>query len=217
MKTGEHGRRWSVRHRDVTVDVRRVRVLFGALLLTAIISSATASGAADPIGVVTEYAVPTANSSPDAITTGADGNLWFTELSANKVAKVTTSGTITEYPIPTTSSDPMATAPNGITAGPDGNLWIVEGNASKIAKVTTTGDVTEYPIPSGHGPYTITTGPDGNLWFTEIDGYVAKVTTTGTFTEYPTYRRRPAARSGSPQAPTATSGSPKIGRTRWPR
>ena len=31
-------------------------------------------------GVLTEFTVPTINASPYGITTGLDGNLWFTEL-----------------------------------------------------------------------------------------------------------------------------------------
>lgn len=41
----------------------------------------------------TEYTIPNANRSPVGITTGPDGNLWFTEYSANKIGKVTTTGT----------------------------------------------------------------------------------------------------------------------------
>src|SRR5439155_548416 len=46
-------------------------------------------------GVLTEYQVDTATSGPSAITAGPDGNLWFTEARANKVAKVTSSGGFT--------------------------------------------------------------------------------------------------------------------------
>jgi hypothetical protein len=41
---------------------------------------------ADP-GVITEYAVPTPNSTPNQFTVGPDGNLWFDEESANQVGQ----------------------------------------------------------------------------------------------------------------------------------
>lgn len=115
-------------------------------------------------GVFTEYAIPTASSSPQYITAGPDGNLWFTEDIGNKIGKVTTVSVFTKYTIPTTGS-----APVGIIAGPDGNLWFTE-SGDKIGKVTTAGIFTEYTIPTASGPVGITVGPDGNLWFTEIDG-----------------------------------------------
>ncbi len=39
-------------------------------------------------GVVTEYAIPTADAQPGGITTGPDGNLWFTENDADKIGKI---------------------------------------------------------------------------------------------------------------------------------
>lgn len=39
-------------------------------------------------GVVTDYAVPTASSSPFGITVGADGNLYFTQQTGNRVGRV---------------------------------------------------------------------------------------------------------------------------------
>ncbi len=41
------------------------------------------------VGVVTELPIPTANSSPFGITTGPDGNLWFTESSAGQIGRIT--------------------------------------------------------------------------------------------------------------------------------
>src|SRR5207247_1718620 len=73
----------------------------------------------------TEYAVPTSSSQPGGIAWGPDGNLWFTEVAGNKVAKITTGGTITEYTVPTANSQPTE-----IVAGPDGNLWFTEYNSN---------------------------------------------------------------------------------------
>jgi virginiamycin B lyase len=64
------------------------------------------------------------------MTTGPDGNLWFTEIGASKIGRITTSGSISEFVIPTASSGPF-----GITAGPDGNHWFTEELANKIGKL----------------------------------------------------------------------------------
>jgi streptogramin lyase len=41
-------------------------------------------------GVITKFPIPIANSFPSGITTGPDGNLWFTELNANQIGRITT-------------------------------------------------------------------------------------------------------------------------------
>src|SRR3954468_20471652 len=108
----------------------------------------------------TEFTVPTAASQPGGITWGPDGNLWFTEVTGNKIGKVTSSGTFTEYTVTTANSQPTE-----IVSGPDGNLWFTEFNANKVAKITTAGTITEYTLTTaGSNPRGITVGPDGNLW-----------------------------------------------------
>src|SRR4029077_12946490 len=37
---------------------------------------------------ITEFPIPTANSSPYGITAGPDGNLWFVETAANKIGEI---------------------------------------------------------------------------------------------------------------------------------
>jgi len=122
-----------------------------------------AEGATPAPGAVTEFPLATANSGPQGITAGPDGNLWFTEYNANKIGRITPAGVITEFSVPTAAS-----GPNWITAGPDGNLWFTEWNANQIGRITPAGVVTEFFLPTANsGPAGITAGPDGNLWFTE--------------------------------------------------
>ncbi len=133
-------------------------------------------------GKITEYAIPTAYSSPGGITGGPDGNVWFTESSANKIARITPAGAITEFPL----SSGSAHQPIGITSGPDGRLWFAEYAANKIGRITTAGAITEFALPTtGTGIQQITRGPDGRLWFTEwFAGKVGKITTSGSIVEY---------------------------------
>jgi len=130
---------------------------------------------------ITEFPIPTSSSQPLDITSGPDGNLWFTESGANQIGEITTSGTITEYSIPTSNSFPI-----GITSGPDGNLWFTEALGNNIGEITTSGTITEYSLPTSNSyPRNITSGPDGNLWFTETSGHkIGEITPSGTITEY---------------------------------
>lgn len=128
-------------------------------------------------GVVTEFTVPTpapgaSPPNPFDITTGSDGNLWFTDCNDQYVGKITTSGTIAQYP---TLSGYV---PNHITAGPDGNLWYTEANpptngTDKVG-VMSTGGVDLHDYAGSSRTFTgidgITTGFDGHLWYDEYNG-----------------------------------------------
>jgi hypothetical protein len=88
-----------------------------------------------PSGALTEYPMPTPSLS-SAITTGPDGALWFTELTANKIGRVTTSGAFTEFPIPTLGPIPgLGSEPDGITTGPGGAVWFTENLGNKIGRI----------------------------------------------------------------------------------
>jgi len=128
---------------------------------------------------ITEFTVPTNNSSPAGLAAGADGNLWFTENSVGKIGRITPTGAITEYVVPNSFSL------LAITAGPDGNLWFTD-NGGWIGRITPAGTITQFPITTtGAGtPRGITAGPDGNLWFTDSNGRIGRMTTGGKIDEF---------------------------------
>ena len=92
---------------------------------------------------ITEYRIPTEQSGPVGITTGADGALWFVQINGNQIGRITTAGEITEFKLPSGNARPHA-----ITAGVSGDLWFTEWGANQIGRITCTGDITEYPIPT---------------------------------------------------------------------
>ncbi|HEX9095509.1 MAG TPA: IPT/TIG domain-containing protein [Candidatus Dormibacteraeota bacterium] len=132
-------------------------------------------------GVSADNSISAPNVGPQDVVAGPDGNLWFTEGSANQIGRITPAGAVTEFPLPAANS-----APHGITAGPDGNLWFAESLTNRIGRITTAGVITEFPIPtSSSGPHDITAGPDGNLWFTEsFSNKIGRITTAGAITEF---------------------------------
>ena len=136
----------------------RTRITGAVFVFVAVAFLAAACGGK---GAATHFGLPTKNSQPAGITSGPDGNLWFTQFTSGRIAKVDTAGKITEFPIPTERSGPF-----DITTGHDGNLWFTEFSANKVGRITPAGEITEFPLPAKSGPYGITAGADGNIWFT---------------------------------------------------
>ncbi len=192
--TSTHGRSRIVsRGRRVERPVR----LCGAFLIvitilgTAIIQFPPKSYAASSTpGTITKFP---GIADPNAITTGSDGNLWFTNGRNNSIGRIRPSGVVTTF------TDPRIDRPIDITAGPDGALWFTnEGEGglfepyqgASIGRITTSGTFSFYTDPSMSGPYDITAGPDGALWFTNfgVQGAAAssigRITTAGVVTDY---------------------------------
>src|SRR5262249_56662781 len=126
---------------------------------------AGAIGRISPAGIIAELS---AGLSPggqvNGITTGPDGNLWFTEANFNVIGRITPAGVITEVVAN------VGTTPDEITTGPDGNLWFTEfGRGGRIGRLTTAGAFTEFAagITPGSSPFGIAVRPDGNISFAD--------------------------------------------------
>lgn len=138
-----------------------------------------------PQGQITQFSLPTADSSPDDIVAGSDGNLWFTESGADQIGRITPAGVVTEYATPTTGSSPTA-----IAVGSDGNLWFAESGTNDIGRITRDGTVTEFPTTNLDLSSTdeMVKAPGGDVWFVAFDSNgdneIAKVNTAGKVTAY---------------------------------
>jgi streptogramin lyase len=168
-------------------------------LVAALLAPAAANGQA-----IQEFPVP-AGSFPGGITTGPDGNLWFTAEGTGQVGRMTPGGAVTMFPVTTPSpgvpTDVGFVAPvDQIISGPDGALWFTMPRESQIGHMTTGGAlINRYTLPPPlDRPEGLTVGPDGAIWFTAVGiGKIGRITTGGTF----------APASGYPSGPgTAGSG-----------
>jgi streptogramin lyase len=126
---------------------------------------------------------------PFGITSGPDGNVWFTEdrFPDAGIARITEDGKITEFK----AGLPAHSDPAGITTGPDGNLWFAEEHNNAVGKITPDGVITMFTLGDqvGSGPADVVVGPDKNIWFTGYDGssgrYIGRITpVTGVITRY---------------------------------
>ena len=127
---------------------------------------------------------------PWAITTGPDGNIWFTQSVGNGAIGVLnpTTRVVTEIPLPSSVGFEGADHVS-ITAGPDGNIWFADYDGNTIGKIDPATDaITVYTVPTANaGLEDITAGPHGNLWFIEkAANQVGMINpTTGAITEFP--------------------------------
>ncbi len=151
-------------------------------------------GSITPTGTFGRFLLGSSQADPDGITSGPDGNLWFTETvrtgssgSVSKVGRISLSGTLTEFPLST--HDTLAAAAPYITAGPDGNLWFTiqssEGSNAvcRVGRITPQGAITLFTPAGLYIASDITNGPDHNLWFSS-GYYVARIAPGGQVSEY---------------------------------
>ncbi len=103
-----------------------------------------------------EFLIPTAASHPFDLTSGPDGQVWFTEDTGNKIGHIpvtATSGSdISEVALPTLGSSPSC-----ITAGSDNALYFTELTGNRVGRIptnaTSTSAITEITLPvAGSGP-----------------------------------------------------------------
>jgi virginiamycin B lyase len=112
---------------------------------------------------------------PSFMAPGPDGNVWFTEASAetHNLDRVTPQGTVTEFHI----ADTFAST-NAVTTGADGDIWFTEAGTSDgdIWRMNPNGALIGQAIPVHFNPIGIALGPDGNVWFaSREDGEIGKL------------------------------------------
>jgi streptogramin lyase len=117
-------------------------VVFAVVVGLAIALVATLSAAqAAPVGMLKQFKVPTAGSSPEHITRASDGNFWFTESFVNNqnaqghnVGRITPAGQVTEFQVCDFCF------PTDIVQGSDGVLYFTKNDAP-LGRITTSGQV----------------------------------------------------------------------------
>jgi virginiamycin B lyase len=117
-------------------------------------------------GIYAEVAVPTPNTSPNAIAVGADRNLWVTALEGQRVGRVSLNAVVNVDEFALAGADAALIWTRSITGGPDGKLWITQEGRLKSVTIDG-GTVVEHACPLDCSPRGITTGSDNNLWYVD--------------------------------------------------
>src|SRR5215203_3185675 len=153
------------------------------VLLGATLSAAQAA----PIGMLKQFKVPTAGSSPEHITQASDGNFWFTESFVNdqnatphKVGRITPTGQVTEFNVFDFCF------PTDIVQGSDGILYFTKNDAS-LGRIKTDGTVLP-DIPAVFSPNGSGLDAHGDdIWFADFNNRSVwrYDIPTDAFTEFP--------------------------------
>ena len=124
-----------------------------------------------------EFQIPGGPTAALGITTGPDGNIWFTDQANVKIGRMTVTGEFVEFAI--------SSKPQTITAGPDQNLWFTMAS-NKIGKMNTAGVLLGEFDAGLSATGKIVAGPDGNLWFTQCGANaIGRMTVSGARTDFP--------------------------------
>lgn len=152
-----------------------------AIVSTAIFGMpAHASTAAQSVptnATISEFATPSPTSSPQGVDVASNGDVWYSETTAGKIAVLHPDRTSSEFPVPNGGQ------PFILKVGEDG-IWFTDSATHAIGHLDPgTGKIDEYAIPSGAAPFFIQIAPDGSKWFTETAG-VGRLSPRGVVTEW---------------------------------
>jgi virginiamycin B lyase len=114
--------------------------------------AAVFAGGANAEDLATTIPLEDAASRPFAITTDADGNVWFTDPGAQKIGKLAPGGGPAMFPAPNAGKGIVFRPEDDLSVQPD-SIWYTTTNG-KLAQMTMTG---QYP---GRGPWTMDAGAD---------------------------------------------------------
>jgi virginiamycin B lyase len=135
-----------------------------------LLATSVAQAAQNPIEK--QYKTPIENASPSHITTGADGNLWFTESSSvfdeetfefhSSIGRITPTGDITEF------RACESCVPNDIVQGP-GNILYYTNNDNLLGRMTTDGQSLTPRSPGLFVGGNRLAAGGGNIWVTDFN------------------------------------------------
>ncbi len=155
---------------------RAVVVAVGLALVLSCANFVVAGGAqaaVPPVGSTSTF-LGNGVRGPQAIATGPDGALWFTNSMGRSIGRLTTAGVFSNY------FDAALREPAGITAGPDGAMWFTDRSAGLIGRINMAGTISTFSSGAVATPSRITTGVDGRLWFTDRSSQsIGRITTAG--------------------------------------
>jgi virginiamycin B lyase len=121
---------------------------------------------------------------PFGIAVDAQGTVWATLQSANKLVRISTNGDMAAFEVPTLHS-----GPGDVAVDAAGAVWVLELSANKVARFAR-GRFEEFAVPTPNAGLTaLAVAPDGSAWFTEMRAHKLGRVRDGIVREFPLPRR----------------------------
>ena len=121
------------------------------------------------LGSIDEFPVPMCpggTCSPEGITLGPNGEIWFTNFNGDEPGEIDTSGNFQQFSVSGSNGHLL-----GIATSVDGNLWMAAPGLGdgQLIRMTPQGATTIYSVPGQQlwGPTDIASGAGGDLWFND--------------------------------------------------
>lgn len=148
-----------MRHRLVST-LSTLLLAVSGLALLGVAAAPSASAATQVIPV------PTSSAGLGRIVTAPNGNLWFIEREANKLARMTPSGQISEIAL---FAEFDSSDAKDVAVAPDGTVWVLYNSGRYVAGVNDAGQAVRGPYNIGVYGRQIRIATDGTPWITASD------------------------------------------------
>jgi virginiamycin B lyase len=172
-----------------------------------------AARASDAVSGFKNFRYPVHSAVLNAIVTGSDGNLWFTDATHFALVRLTPDGAMTPFGLAASLDKKSAPfAPQMLAVGADGRFYMSgcfdlghhQTNCNYVGIATTAGSFSAVSLKvqgpgSVYGGGGMALGPDNNVWFPLPSGY-GRIATSEVITTY----SYPAEPGGSVAASTAS-------------
>lgn len=132
------------------------------------------------------------STTPEGITIGPDGHIWFTESAGHSLVRIEIFGS--QHPIELAAND----RPGDLAVGSDGKFYTTDNGTNAIDVITSDGVSTQYPVAGDSGLHGIAEGSDGNIWFGS-SAHISRLTPAGAMT--------PHALKGNPGITAVSAGT----------
>jgi len=169
---------------------RRIGGALAMVLAGGLALSLQTAALAGPVGMLKQFKVPTDNSQPRAITSGSDGNRWFTEGTEftgapAKIGRITPTGAVTEFPV-----ECNGCIITDIARGPGDTLYFTSNDASlgsiSTAEGTAGQQLASVPLPNSNALGGNLAVHGNDVWITDFnnDSLWRYNITSGQFTQF---------------------------------
>lgn len=141
----------------------------------------------DPANTTQTESLPSA---PNDLALDSQGNLWFSELNANKIGRLNTAnGSIRQYPLPSPNAkSTQELDPYGIAIDPQGTVWFTEVSTNRLGRLNPlNSQVTYFTPPEGISSLMeVVSDAQGQIWATAFTSSILLHfnPTTSRFTVY---------------------------------